>query len=323
MSAVKKAIIGLYDGIAMMSPYMEVFLRRLYWKNVGRLHRFSPYGHGRDSVGPYTGQKQDFDEVIARLKDRGVGLGSLLLVHSSFDGMASAGLGPADIIDKLLNLIGPSGTLAMPAIRRYREDAAIKDPLSDDFPVCKYNVRKTVITSGLLPLEMVQRPESYVSCHPLNPLVAIGPLAHEMMVHNLDGETPSPHGPNSCWKFCHDHAAVIVWLGVDSDHYNTMVHVAEEAFGDWRWSDDEWYNQRRFILIDDQHNQREITVRERKPKWGKLHIAEMHLNRDIRKNHIIRKEVAGGIVVDTARAQDVVAFLRSKNKRGYPYFSLK
>ena len=210
----------------------------------------------------------------------------------------------------------------MPAIRRFKGQPKYEEILTTDVSnlVCKYDTRKTMVSSGVLPYTMVKRSDSEVSLHPLNPMVAIGPLAKQMMEHNLDGQYPSPHGPNSSWKFCYDHDAIVIGLGVNLDHYNTISHINEEAFGNWKWSDDEWYRLRQFDVTDDQKTCRRVTVRERKPKWGMLHFAELNANRDRNKTGIIRRSEIGGITVCVENSREYVDYLQSNNKRGKFYY---
>lgn len=318
---VKTLIAFLYKRIVLLSPYIEIRIRQFYWKYVKQLRKYKPYGH--KGVSNKYIQKIDFGTIIGYLKENGIGEGSLLVVHSSYDVLECTGLSPDEIINKLLELVGQTGTLAMPVIRKYKGEPKTEDILSfntDDL-VCIYNVKKTVVTSGILPYLMMQRNDSIISHHPLNPMVAIGPLAEDMMKNNLYGDNPSPHGQNSSWKFCLDHDAFVIGLGVDLEHYNTISHVAEEAFDDWKWSNDDWFRLRKFDIIDENKNTRRIIVSERKPQWGMLHYAEIRVNRDLNKASIIKRfKIKDDIIICIEKSQELISFLRSKNKNGYPYF---
>ena len=308
----------LYNSLASLSPYMEIALRQIYWSNVDRLKSINP---NKAKHQPKAKDKADFNHVVEWLKGCGVKEGDLLIVHSSYEGLEGTGLSPEDIIEQLLELVGPTGTLCMPVIRHFKEEKKAKKegtPLTDI--VCKYDVKRTLVSSGMLPFTLMRRPEAVTSHFPLNPLCAIGPLAEEMMAHNLDGDNPSPHGPNSSWKFCVDHGAKICAIGTSLEHHNTCIHVAEEAYGDWRWSDDEWYDLRTFEVVDENKNSEIVTVKNRKLKWGTRHIAEINLNNAEKKAGIVKSSVIDGVTVGFAEAQRVISFLRAKNKNGYPYF---
>ena len=308
----------LYNRMASLSPYMEIALRQIYWSNVGRLKSMNP---NKAKHKPKDKEKADFDHVIEWLKDCGVKEGDLLIVHSSYEGLEGTGLSPEEIIERLLELVGPTGTLSMPVIRHFKEEKKAKKegtPLTDI--VCKYDVKRTLVSSGMLPFTLMRRPDAVTSHFPLNPLCAVGPLAMEMMAHNLDGDNPSPHGPNSSWKFCVDHGAKVCAIGTSLEHHNTCIHVAEEAYGDWRWKDDEWYDLRTFEIIDENKNSKTVVIKNRKMKWGTRHIAEINLNNAEKKSGIVKSSVVDGITVGFAESQRVISFLRAKNKNGYPYF---
>jgi aminoglycoside 3-N-acetyltransferase len=305
----------------MISPRIEVKMRQLYWHNVKYFSKFNPFKHidkvSKDAI------HVDFDEIIDFLKCNGIKKGSLIIVHSSYDMLKCTGLSPKEIIDKLLDIIGDTGTLAMPAIRSYKEIKNGKDRIGQDVNdiVCRYDKKRTPINTGILSFTLVRYRNSIVSPHPINTMVAIGPLAKAMMEHNIDGETPSPSGPNSSWKFCYDNKAKVIGLGVDLEHYNSMLHVAEEAFGDWHWPDYEWFRLRKFDLVNDDGSIHRIVVKERKPEWGMLYLAEKHMNYDLTKAGIYKRTmIKGAIPLCIDDAQEYVSFFRKRNKNGYPYF---
>lgn len=312
---------SIYNRIALISPRVEVGLRHLYWANVSKFKKAAKESH-KNAVNVNT--HVDFQAIIDWLKKNGVGEGSLLVVHSSYEALEITGLEPEAIIDRLLKLVGQSGTLAMPAIRSFKGEPSYAERTGFEKMdvICKYNTRKTKVSSGVLPYYMVLQEDSEVSRFPLNPMVAIGPLAKEMMEHNIEDEWLTPHGPKSAWKYCYDHNAVVVGLGASLEHYNTITHVAEEAFGDWHWSDDFWYCDRTFDVVDGKFEKR-INIKERKPYIGKLHFAEKNLYRDLIRDGIVKEEVIeGAIPVFIETAQGYINYLRDKNKNGYPYFGL-
>lgn len=311
----------IYNSLALISPKVEVLLRQLYWNNVSKLKRFNPH-RTKSYKSVEKVRRVDFDKIIDWLRLKGVGEGSLLIVHSSYSGLECTGLSLDEMINKLLTLVGETGTLAMPVIRKFKEGKNAIKP-GEDIPeniVCKYDVMKTLITSGLLPYTLMHREGAVTSLFPLNPLCAIGPLAKEMMVNNLDGECPSPHGPNSSWKFCYDHDAFVCSLGIDLEHHNTSIHIAEEAFGDWYWPDNEWYHVRHFDIIDENRNIRRVKVKERRAIWGTRHIAEINMSHDMKKRGVLQSDKIDETVdIGFAKVRDVVDFLRTRNSNGYPY----
>jgi len=315
-------ISALYESIALLSPRIEVKLRQFYWKNSLKLTRFNPNKVENSVLAKEENPEVDFDEIFNQLKEWGVKEGTLLIVHSSYDSLKCTGLSPLEIIGKLRKLIGTNGTLAMPVIRSYKEEPEPYVKMRKDYkpPKSIYNVRRTPVCTGLLPTLLMRTPGAEISLHPLNPICAVGPLAKEMMKRNISGENPSPHGRQSAWKFCLDHNAIIIGLGTDLRHHNTMGHVAEEAFDDWYWTDDEWYNLREFTIEKSKEENIEIAVRERKPLWGMLYQAEINRYHDFLKDGIIKSKMFGNILLEFEYSQSLISYLRKKNKNGYPYF---
>lgn len=306
----------IYEKIALASPKFEVTLRKFYWSNYSLLKKIRP----QRNIKPPENQKIDFDKIIDYLKNQGIKEGSLLIIHSSYGALKGSGLSPDEIIDRLLSLIGSSGTLAMPVIRHYPEEPPLDKILKYNMEeiVCTYDVRSTKITTGVLPICLMKRNNSITSRFPLNPLTAVGPLADEMMSENLKGK--SPHDEYSAWKFCHDHNAIILGLGIDLAHYLTMIHVAEEAFPGWPIKD--WFRKRKFIIREGDFTTEKI-VFERKPKWGMLHLADKLYKKDFIKNSILIENKIENTTIGIIQSEKLISFLNSKKETGYPYIVKK
>lgn len=309
-----RIITYIYNKIVLSSPRVEVFIRQFYWKNYKRFKKYRP----KKNIEVKNIQKINFEKIISYLKDAGVKNGSLLILHSSYASLEKTGLSPDEIIDKLKDLIGETGTLCMPVIRKFKEEPKLSDILStntDDL-ICTYDVKKTKVVSGVLPFFLKCRKNCIVSKFPLNPMAAIGSLSAPMMEHNLEGDFPSPHGQNSSWKFCFDNNAIVVGLGINLSHYLTIMHVAEEAFPGWPVKG--WYRKRKFIIKDGDFETKK-TVLERKPKWGMLHIAERNFENDIIKNKILINKDIEGVRIGVVKSYDLINFLNKKKKNAYPY----
>lgn len=305
----------VYNGVVNLSPTSEVLMRMLYWSNVERLSKLSPNKSNRiERTDPV-----EFEEVLSFLRACGIGKGSLIVLHSSFDNLKPIDLGREEIIERLLDLVGDKGTLAAPVIRRYKEcdKLTVNDRLNEKEKDinCVYDVQKTKITSGVLAFTLMHYDGSVTSRHPLNPLTAVGPLATAMMEHNLDGEAPSPHGPNSCWKFCADHDAFIVHLGVNFGHHLTMQHVVAECNEDWNIKD---FFYRRPFTIKDGDFITEKVVSERRLFWTRF-IPEINNRKDMVEAGVAKVTDIKGIPVSVIKASDMIAFYKSHRKGYYPY----
>ncbi|MDP1812043.1 MAG: AAC(3) family N-acetyltransferase [Sediminibacterium sp.] len=290
-------------------------MRKIYWNNISRTSRFRPKYRNNN----INFNSINFDNIIDNLKNRGIGKGSIIIVHSSYDLLEISGLLPEEINSKLLELVGTEGTLVMPAFRKYKEEGNFEKHIKKnmDDVECTYNVQKSKIITGLLPYMLMQRDDSFVSRFPLNPVVAVGKHAKKMIKKNLEGNEPTPHGPNSAWKYCLDNNAIIIGLGVDMPHFLTMTHVNEECSEGWPIKN--WYRKRKFVIIDkDFKIQKEVL--ERKPIWGTIYLAENKYRKDLIRNNILKIETVEGLKISRIESDQLIHYLHNHSHKGFPYY---
>lgn len=302
--------------ILALSPHIEMIVRRLYWSNVSWLSKRVSNKNKLVSVNTNLNYKKIADFLI----EQGATPGRLLLVHSSYAPFKGRGKTANGIIDFLLEIIGSNGTLAMPAMPKFDNATNSIDYLTQDTSnqVYTYNVHKSGIKTGVLPLMLHKREGSVRSLHPINTMVAYGAKAKELMQNNLSGESPLACGLNSSWKKCMDNDALIIGLGIDLTHSLTSIHVAEDC-NENSWPVKNWYIYKNFEIVhgDEKIN---LRLRERAPKWGALHFAERTLAKDLINAGLLKSTIIDGVVIETINAKDLYEFLNSRNSRGYPYF---
>jgi len=265
----------------------------------------------------------DFDKVLDYLKENGLKKGSVLILHSSYEKLILTKKRPNEIIDKLLELLGEEGTLAMPANRKLNGEFKFFDLIDKRYDgiILEYDLKKSKIWSGALPMFMVRDNRSEISKFPINSMVAIGKDAKNMMKNNISGKLPMACGENSSWKYCLDKDAVIISLGVDLVDSLTMIHAAEDLKNE-NWPIKEWYRDRTFRIKED-NDIIVKTVRERHPKWGMLYFMKRKLCKDLIDSEILKTKVIDGLLIEIVLAKQLVNFLNSKNNSGYPYFMFK
>ena len=306
---------SFYQKVVSISPHFEMLARRLYYS--------FPSSWAKKNLLKKKLRKSpkisNFNEILTFLKKK-LKPDDILIVHSSFSELKKFNISPGKMVDKLLNLLGPNGTLAMPAIPIY-PNKFNSGPINFDHSSIKYTykVQSTRIWTGVLPKEMIKRSNSERSKHPLNTMVAIGPKAKAMMSGNESDQYPN--GENSSWNFCRKNSALVLGLGTDLTHSLTMIHVAEDIKGD-DWCVDGWYQNRTFQVIDNEKIF-DVNVKERKPNWGKLHFGERNLAKDLINSEIINSNVIEGTLVEILRANELINFLNERNSKGYPYFWVK
>jgi len=306
---------SLLNKLFEISPYIEIFVRKLYWKNIRLFSRYQKRIRKINS----SRKLKDFDKILHYLDSEGIGKGNLMILHSSFESIEGTSLSPKQIIQKLLLFLGEEGTLAMNAARTFKNKIE-SDYLTQDYSnvITYYDTKKSKVWTGALPLFLIRHPHVEISEFPLNSMAAVGKLAKQMMKNNLDGNLTAC-GEGSSWQFCVENNAIVVGIGIDLTHSLTIMHVAEDANNNWPITG--WYRERIFS-INSGGNKKEVTVLERKPKWGTLHFAERTLYKDLVKNKILISTTIDGVQVEYLYARQLIDFLNNKNTNGYPYFGI-
>ncbi len=303
------------SSIAAKSPYLEVLIRSAYW----RLPRLVEWYNERKTERKTPPARISSGKFVDYLASQGIGRGSLIILHSSFGALRAEKESPDQVIERLLELIGLEGTLAMPAIPIFEGAPSVADTMTADVSqlVLDYDPYRTPAWTGALPNRLVQRNGSIRSLHPLNSMVAIGPLAGKMMQNNLSGEKPLPCGMQSSWYFCYLNNAKVISVGADLAHSLTLIHVAEDM-QDEDWIVPNWYRERKFrVKVGDDYKL--VAVRERHPKWA-MHYAERTLSKDLLKEDITTQVQIDGVNIEIVDAKSVVDYLNSRNHTAYPYY---
>ena len=314
---------SLLNKLLAISPYVEVIVRHLYWNNINIIKKFLALFHENTIQQKVIIDDKSFDKILNYLSDNGVTKGSLLIIHSAYRPLSSTGKSPEQIIQCLIDYLGPKGTLAMPAMPKFINDINPIDYINKDISslIFNYDVHSTRVTTGVLPKTLCSWPGAVRSRYPINTMVALGPLAISMMEKNLQGHSPLPCGTNSSWNYCHENDAFVVALGVDMAHSLTMIHVAEDLL-DEKWPIQNWYRDRNFVIKDGDFITK-TTLRERHPRWGTLHYAERTLCKDMINKNIMRSTEINGITVECLRAKKLISYLNSRNISGYPYYGVR
>jgi aminoglycoside N3'-acetyltransferase len=299
----------------------EIAQRQVYFRSP-RLMRWREARHRRRSPAPQV-------TTVSELKDalRGAGLspGALAMVHTSIRGLSLSDLGPGDeaataptLLDLLVELLGPAGTLVMPTHPLYRADRPYHDPSDKQDLVLRYDPQRTPSRVGLVNEIFRQMPGAKRSRHPLQTLSARGPLAEGLLADNLGPGRALPHGVQSGYYRLCVQDGLVVSIGVPLITCLTMVHVGEDV-RDVEWPLHGFFRERHFLVRDgdrwDEH-----TVRERRPLFARSYC-EGQLHRDLLREGILREGMAGTVRVDGLRAADLLAFLMRRNAGNtYPYF---
>lgn len=310
-----------FEKILKTSPAIEVLIRYAYWTSPF-LREFLEKRKKILYKNSKNKEKQgfiNFDKILEKLSMEGINSGEIIILHSAYSSLSDTGLSPLEICKKILTLLGPTGTLAAPAIPKFHNSPIGIDILSNS--ICEqlttYDVINTPPWTGAIPAALMKIPGARRSRHPLNTMVAVGSEAENMMHHNIDGDLPLACGPQSSWKYCLDKNAKLVFIGADVAHSITMIHVAEDCYSS-EWPIKNWYRDRRFLVIDNDFK-KEIKVKERHPKWA-INYAERTLAQDLLKHKIVKEFIIENVNISICESQNLINFLSDRRKTGYPYF---
>jgi aminoglycoside 3-N-acetyltransferase len=163
--------------------------------------------------------KQD---IIAGLRSLGLCPGDIVMVHSSLSSMGFLVGGADTVIDALLDVIGPAGTLAMPTLCQKDKERRFET----------WNIATSPSDVGRITETFRLRPDVVRSDHATHSVAAFGAKAVELTAgHKTSGGRPSPWGPaafghGSPWEKFYEWNVRYVFLGV-SMRVNTMRHFVQ------------------------------------------------------------------------------------------------
>ena len=299
-------------------PVIEVLYRHIYWR-VPLVPSILKKLRGQRKPSQRLQLPPILPEFSQMAKKMGIGHGDIVIVHSATRKFYQAGHSAHEILNCLFDLVGPTGTIVMPAIPMLRDDPNPENRFNDSLFAKPFFYHKGVdrVWTGRLPKKMGDDPQSYLSSVPLNTVVAKGAHAEEIVEGQdmTDGFTAC--GPSSAWARCYDLNAKILMIDVDVAHNLTMIHTAEDLF-EAEWPIKNWYRTRDFV-IQDGDDKRSIQMRERHPKWA-LFYCEHQFNRDLRDQSIFAYETTdNGLNLALGTSKGLIDFLRSHRPGTYPY----
>ena len=184
-------------------------------------HRLKPMYFGGQRLiarALFSYSPEDLAQAIRAL---GVQRGDSVFLHSGFRLTSGFSGTPAQVIDTLLNVVGPDGHLLMMSIpyrgssQRYAESGPL------------FDVARTPSAVGLISEVFRRRPGVLRSLSPLHPVLAYGPLAawltadHDKCVHSCGKGSPFERFLTIDGKF----------LFFDAPYSSlTFMHYVEDAF---------------------------------------------------------------------------------------------
>lgn len=168
-----------------------------------------------------SGQGLRKEQLICDLARAGIGTGDSLLVHSSLSKLGYVEGGAETVVNALLDVIGPEGTLLMPSFPASgrNRDYILQNPVFD--------INVTPSAMGTISEYFRKMPGVHRSFHPTDPVCAFGPKAVWFTGSHFGQITPytalSPFG-----KLAEDGGKILM-LGTTLNGACTSLHTLEDA----------------------------------------------------------------------------------------------
>lgn len=163
-------------------------------------------------------------DLESAFRQVGLEAGDAILVHSAMSHLGMVRGGADTIVQALLEVITPSGTLLTPAfsVRTTMLERAQSREVFD--------VRNTLSQSGKLTETFRQYPGTVRSLHPTHSVVALGPLAEWLTADHHS--CTRPFGPDTPFARLIEARGKIMCLGVEVS-YMTSYHAFEDSTPDY------------------------------------------------------------------------------------------
>jgi aminoglycoside 3-N-acetyltransferase len=301
--------------------------KHVYWSFPKTLKKVRHFLDRRREAAPRTVSRRDLKQ---HLREIGVVPGALVMVHTSIsrillrDEETAAPRGAetflqsaSRLVDDLLELIGPKGTLVMPTHAAYQtEELEQSGPAGER--ILAYDPAATPCAVGLANELFRRRKGVLRSLHPYNTLAAFGPSAEMLMRDNLNQRQPLPHGVDSgYYRFCRQ-GGLVVSVGLPLCDCMTLLHVAEDV-RDREWPVKDFFEQRRYRIRINGHDEIHV-VRQKRMNYMKYCSYWWRAFGDLTREGIIREGGVEGAPVGWARADEVFDYMMRRNKNSpYPY----
>lgn len=159
-------------------------------------------------------------DLITSFTEIGLQAGDIVLVHSAYKSLGAVEGGPQTVIDALLDLLTPEGTLIMPTFNFDFNEGA------------PWDVRTTPSKMGILTELVRLDPRAKRVFHPFYSFAIIGKYADELTRERYQ----SSYERKSVFGRLRDLDGKIMIIGLDYTHSLTFVHHVEQMEGvDYRF----------------------------------------------------------------------------------------
>jgi aminoglycoside 3-N-acetyltransferase len=168
----------------------------------------------------------DRERIASELRKLGLREGDAVMMHSSLSALGHVEGGAEMVVDALLDAIGSSGTLVVPAFRDSVWGDMADFTISDCCP-CSQRLcpSRQPGFQGIIPNTVLKRKGVLRSCHPTHSWAALGPDAEQLLSGHRD--TPAMCGRHNPFEKLVELDGCILTLGVGVNTV-TLWHYYEE-----------------------------------------------------------------------------------------------
>lgn len=156
-------------------------------------------------------------DIADAMKECGMSRGSVVFIQSRWAEFYNCESTPSEVIDEILKVIGPEGTLGMACMPSIREGKI-------------FNVKRTPTNCGLLAEAFRKYPGVKRSIHVKHSVCAIGPKADYLVSEHHLGDTP--WDKKSPYYRLYELNALNFGLGLGKYWMGTIIHCADSLLKD-------------------------------------------------------------------------------------------
>lgn len=197
---IKNIIVPIIKKLLGLRNYEELELRTIQY-------------HYRLIYGPYLYRKKySTEDLVSVMKNMGMVAGSNVFIHCKWDEMYNYKGDEIELIDAILHVIGPEGTLIMPAFPLQRKNKL-------------FNLKRTVTAAGMLAEAFRKYPGVLRSINCQHSVCAIGKNAKYLLCEHQLGD--------NCWDEKSPYYklaslnTLVFSIGLRKYYIGTMVHCVE------------------------------------------------------------------------------------------------
>ena len=255
-------------------PCLEVLFRHVFFHSKKRVKKFNKKHKKTPKV---------FDaQFVERFLKDNLREGDIVIAHTRMSALKLFGYNPNTIIELILKIIGPSGTLFIPAMPYYEElfkEKTFKCTFDD---VLAYDSEKTPSWTGVVGNVFINDFSARRSLMPYCSLAGKGPFVAKAFSNELDDDYI--FSVNSPWHKLMEANAKIIFLGAEAYDSITEAHVVEDSCPDFKING--WHFLVKFKI--NKNIEKEYWIR--KPFWNK-YLTEFYNIKQLKKNGIISLRV--------------------------------